>query len=445
MSIKAGLISLGCAKNQVDSELMLGILSENGVEITAKEEDADVIIINTCGFIEQAKTEAIENILEIIELKKEGIVKGIIVTGCLSERYKNEIEKEFPEVSAFLGTGSYNKIYETVKSVYNGEKYVAFDEKESHIIEGKRILISPPYTAYIKISEGCDNCCSYCAIPLIRGRFRSRKTESIISEAKLLTQNGVKEICITAQDTTRYGLDLYGEYKLAHLLNELCKINGLEWIRVLYLYPDKITDELLEVIAQNKKIVNYIDMPVQHASGRILKLMNRQGDKKSLLAIIKKIREKIPGVVLRTTVMTGFPQESEKDFEELAAFIKEAQFERLGAFCYSSEEGTKAASLSGQIDEETKQKRYENIMQEQYLIMQKHNEEQINKTLDTLVEGYDRYIKCYFGRSYMDAPDIDGKVFFKSEKRLSAGECAKVRITNISDYDLLGEIIQNEA
>lgn len=437
--LKVSLISLGCAKNLVDSELMLGALKENQIDFTPDIDKADVVIINTCGFIETAKNEAIENILEVVALKKEGKIKGIVVTGCLSERYKAEIEKEFPEVDAFLGTGSYNNIVKAVLSAVQNENYLSFEEKENHNIDGERVLSTPSYTAYLKLSEGCDNCCSYCAIPSIRGKFRSRTMENILTEAKKINQNGVKELVLIAQDSTRYGLDLYGEYKIAPLLKELCKID-FEWIRLLYCYPERVTDELLEVIANEEKIVKYIEMPVQHASGKILKLMNRKGDKESLLALVQKIREKIPNVVLRTTVIVGFPQETKKDFEELATFVKEAKFERLGAFTFSAEEGTLAYSLKGQIDEADKLRRQEIIMQEQNAISAAFSEKQKGKTLKVLVEGYDKYIECFYGRSPMEAPEIDGKVFFKSKNAHNNGDFVNVEITDTMDYDLVGEI-----
>lgn len=436
--MKVSLISLGCAKNLVDSELMLGVLKENKIEYIPDIDKADVVIINTCGFIETAKNEAIENILEVVALKKEGKIKGIVVTGCLSERYKSETQKEFPEVDAFLGTGSYNQIVKAVLSAVQNENYLSFEEKEKHNIDGERVLSTPSYTAYLKLSEGCDNCCSYCAIPSIRGRFRSRTMESIVAEAKKLSENGVKELVLIAQDSTRYGQDLYGEYKIAPLLKELCKID-FEWIRLLYCYPERVTDELLEVIASEEKIVKYIEMPVQHASGKILKLMNRRGDKESLLALVKKIREKIPNVILRTTVIVGFPQETKKDFEELATFVKEAKFERLGAFTYSAEEGTPAYSLKGQIDEDVKTRRQEIIMEEQNAISAAFCEKQKGKTVKVLVEGHDKYIECFYGRSPMEAPEIDGKVFFKSKNAYNNGDFVAVTITETWDYDLYGE------
>ncbi|MEG0770475.1 MAG: 30S ribosomal protein S12 methylthiotransferase RimO [Clostridia bacterium] len=320
--IKIGFIHLGCAKNQIDSELMLALLKQNDCELLDEYCDADVVVINTCGFIESAKVEAIENIVEVIALKNEGRVGGIVVCGCLSERYKEEIEEQFPEVDCFLGTGSYKSIVTAVKAAYNKTKYCEFAAKEAHIIEGDRIITTQLPTAYIKISEGCDNCCSYCAIPLIRGKFRSRTIESIVAEAKHLASIGVRELIVIAQDTTRYGEDIYNKKALPELLQKLAEIREFVWIRVMYLYPDRVTDELLYVIAKNDNIINYIEMPIQHASGKILKDMNRMGNEKTLLATIQKIRDTIPNVVLRTTIMVGFPGETENDFEILYEFLK---------------------------------------------------------------------------------------------------------------------------
>ncbi len=436
--INVALISLGCAKNLVDSELMLGVLKENDINIVIEPYLADVVVINTCGFLEQAKQEAIESILEIIELKKEGKIKGIIVAGCLSQRYKEEIEKEFPEVDGFLGTGSYNEVFNAVTKILKGNKFSSFNDREQHNIDGQRVISTPSYSAYIKISEGCDNLCSYCAIPLIRGAFRSRKIENIVNEAKLLAKKGVKEIILIAQDTTRYGLDLYNEYCLPKLLNELCKIEQLVWIRVLYFYPERITDELLDVMANEEKIVKYIEMPIQHSSEKILKAMNRKGNSQSLLELIKKIREKIPNVIIRTTVIVGFPNETKKDFLCLATFVKEAKFERLGVFTYSQEEGTKASLFKGQISQDEKLKRQEIISFEQNIISEQFCAKQIGKTFKVIVEGYDKYGECYFARSYMEAPEIDGKIFIKSQNPLKTGDFYDVIINETMEYDLIG-------
>lgn len=437
---KVGMISLGCPKNQVDAEIMLSKISEK-YEIVDDAFEADAVIVNTCGFIADAKQEAIDTILEMTELKGEGSVKHVVVTGCLAERYRDEIKKEIPEVDAVVGIGANKDIGDILDRVFEEEEVSEYPPKKELPLEGERILTTPPYTAYIKISEGCSNCCTYCAIPSIRGHFRSRTIESIVEEAKTLAENGVKELVVVAQDTTRYGEDLYGENRLCDLLKELCKIESLVWIRLLYCYPDRITDELLETIAENEKILNYIDLPLQHCNGKILSAMNRTGDRESLTALINKIREKIPDVVIRTTFITGFPGEGEEEFEDLAEFINEIEFERLGCFAYSAEEGTKAAELPDQVDEDVKKHRAELIMQDQYGIVECKNNECIGKTLDVLVEGYDGYTDSYYGRSYMDAPDVDASVSFTSKEELNDGDFVKVKIFDVSDYDLIGEAL----
>ncbi len=437
---KVGMISLGCPKNQVDAEIMLSKIADK-YEIVDDAYEADAVIVNTCGFIADAKQEAIDTILEMTELKNEGGVKYVIVTGCLAERYRDEIKEEIPEVDAVVGIGADKDIGEILDRVFEAEEVSEYPPKKELPLEGERILTTPPYTAYIKISEGCSNCCTYCAIPSIRGPFRSRTIESIVQEAESLAENGVRELVVVAQDTTRYGEDLYGENKLCDLLGELCKIESLVWIRLLYCYPDRITDELLDTIAKNEKILNYIDLPLQHCNGKILAAMNRRGDRKSLTALINKIRERIPDVVIRTTFITGFPGESEEEFEELAEFINEIEFDRLGCFAYSAEEGTKAAELPDQVDEDVKKHRAELIMQDQYGIVECKNNECIGKTFDVLVEGYDGYTDSYYGRSYMDAPDVDASVSFTCEDELSDGDFVKVKIFDVSDYDLIGEAL----
>lgn len=434
------MISLGCPKNQVDAEIMLSKIADK-YEIVDDAYEADAVIVNTCGFIADAKQEAIDTILEMTELKNEGGVKYVIVTGCLAERYRDEIKEEIPEVDAVVGIGADKDIGEILDRVFEAEEVSEYPPKKELPLEGERILTTPPYTAYIKISEGCSNCCTYCAIPSIRGPFRSRTIESIVQEAESLAENGVRELVVVAQDTTRYGEDLYGENKLCDLLGELCKIESLVWIRLLYCYPDRITDELLDTIAKNEKILNYIDLPLQHCNGKILAAMNRRGDRKSLTALINKIRERIPDVVIRTTFITGFPGESEEEFEELAEFINEIEFDRLGCFAYSAEEGTKAAELPDQVDEDVKKHRAELIMQDQYGIVECKNNECIGKTFDVLVEGYDGYTDSYYGRSYMDAPDVDASVSFTCEDELSDGDFVKVKIFDVSDYDLIGEAL----
>ena len=438
---KVAMVSLGCPKNQVDAEKMLACLKNGGLEITPAEAEADAIIINTCGFIESAKAEAIENILEAARYKEDGSCKALVVTGCLAERYRDDITEEIPEVDVCVGLGSNGKIAEIVKKAIEGEKQNYYGEKTDLDLNGERILGGMPYTAYLKIGDGCDNCCSYCAIPKIRGRMRSRTIEDCVAEAKVLAKGGVTELIVVAQDTTAYGTDLYGEPKLAELLTELCKVNGLHWIRTLYTYPEKITDRLLEVIAKEEKLVNYLDIPIQHINDDILKKMNRKGDKKCVSSVIDRIRAKIPDVTLRTTLITGFPSETEEQFSELAEFVKEKRFDKLGCFTYSPEEGTAAALMENQIDEQKKQDRCDNIMEMQTLISASRNEEKIGQVTEVLIEGWDDYIKCYFGRAPWDAPEIDGKVFFMAHKPLKIGQYVKVKINDCLDYDLLGELV----
>ncbi len=440
--VKVGMVSLGCPKNQVDGELLMAALKKAGFETVDDAALADVALVNTCGFIESAKKEAIEEILELAQLKKEGRIQKLVVTGCLAERYREEIHRELPEVDAVLGIGANGQIAEHLRSMLAGNFVEAFPEKDRLPLCGERELTTPSYFAYLKIAEGCDNCCSYCAIPLIRGGYRSRTMESIEEEARKLVENGAKELILIAQDTTRYGLDLYGEYSLAKLMKRLCALEGLSWLRVLYCYPDAITDELLEVMAQEKKIVKYIDLPLQHASGKILQAMNRRGDRQSLTALLQKIREKVPGVILRTTLITGFPGETEEDFTQLAEFIKEIRFDRLGCFAYSQEEDTPAAQLPGQIEEEVKEHRAEIIMEDQMEIMEALGRRFVGSTLEVLVEGFDRYAECWFGRSAMDAPDIDGKVFFTTGgSKPTLGSFVKVQIDDCMDCDLTGHLV----
>lgn len=441
MSYKIGMVSLGCPKNQVDAEVMLAKLSAAGFEITQAEAQADAIIINTCGFIEDAKTEAIENIIEVAKFKSEATLKALIVTGCLAERYRDEITREIPEVDVVVGIGKNKDIVEIVTTAIEGNTKNYYGEKNELELCGDRILTTPPYSAYLKIAEGCDNCCTYCAIPLIRGSFRSRSIESCVSEAKDLAQKGVTELILVAQDTTRYGEDINGgKGLLPQLLTELCRIDGIHWVRTLYTYPERITDELLEVIAREPKLVPYLDIPLQHCNGEILNKMNRSGDYKTLKALIEKIRSKVPDITLRTTFLVGFPGESNEQFCELCEFVKEVRFDRLGCFAYSEEEGTPAAEFKGQVDKQLRQDRAENIMEQQLLIAAQKNEAKIGSTHEVLIEGYDNYIRCYYGRSAADAPEIDGKVFFISPRPLKIGEYVKVTINDTLDYDLLGEL-----
>lgn len=444
MPVKVGMVSLGCNKNQVDAERMLYKIKEAGYQLVADAALSDIVIVNTCGFIESAKQEAIETILEFGKLKEEGRIKKIIVTGCLAERYKEEVGELIPEADAVVGIGCNDNIIDILDHVLANERPLSFGNKLDLPMSGGRIQTTLPFYSYLKIAEGCSNCCTYCAIPSIRGKFRSVPMETLIEEAKNLAERGVKELNLIAQDSTRYGEDLYGESRLPELLTELCKIEKLRWIRILYCYPERITDKLLDVIAKEEKIVKYIDVPVQHCCEDILKKMNRPGNEQTLRELMKKIREKVPGVIIRTTLITGFPSETEDQFNRLADFVKDMRFDRLGCFPYSQEEGTKAAEMPDQLDEETKQRRADVIMEQQQIIMAQNNEQMIGKTVEVVTEGFDRYGECYFGRSAADAPDIDGKIFFRSPKRkLTSGSFVKVNITETLDYDLIGEI-ENE-
>ena len=444
-NIKVGFASLGCSKNLLDTEVMLSSLAKAGYEITSEETEADIVIVNTCAFIESAKQESIESILDIAWLKEHGKLRGIVVTGCLAQRYGKQIFEEMPEVDAVLGVGSIADIVKAVDAVAAGEKFSAFGDKEKSPLGGDRIVTTPEYTAYLKVAEGCDNRCTYCAIPLIRGGFRSRPMEDIIAEAKEMEALGVKELNIIAQDTSRYGLDLYGEYKLAELVHRITEETAIPWIRLLYCYPDKITDELIAEIRDNPRVVKYIDLPIQHISDSVLQRMNRHGGSELIRSVIKKLRENIPEICIRTTVMVGFPGETEKDFEELCEFVKETRFDRLGAFTFSPEEGTPAADMPDQIDEQTKQDRYDIIMREQLAVSSELNEKMIGRTLTVLCEGFDPVSESYYGRSASDAPDIDTKVFFTNElgkKRVREGEFVRIKIDEILDYDLVGKIIR---
>ena len=447
IKVKVGFVSLGCPKNQLDTEVMLHEVATAGYEITPDETEADVVIINTCGFIESAKKESIENILDIAWLKKNRSLKAIIVTGCLAERYRESIIEEMPEVDAVLGVGSIHNIVEAIEAVTvkkkkgSHRKYTSFEDKETVKLGGDRVLTTPEYTAYIKIAEGCDNRCAYCAIPSIRGRFRSRTIEDIVDEAKQLEALGIKELNIVAQDITRYGLDIYGSYKLAKLLREITEQTSIPWIRLLYCYPDKITDELIAEIRDNGRILKYIDMPIQHISDNMLTAMNRHGDSAMIKDVIKKLRTEIPDIVIRTTFIVGFPGETEKDFEELCEFVKATRFEHLGVFPYSREEDTPAYSFEDQIDEQIKQERADIVMREQLDINTENNEKMIGKTITVLCEDYDPVASVHFGRSAADAPEIDGKVYFKAERRIAPGSFVKVKIREVLDYDLFGRAI----
>lgn len=436
--MKVGFVSLGCPKNQLDAEVMLHELVMAGYEITADETEADVVIINTCGFIESAKKEAIDNILDIAWLKENRDLKGLVVTGCLAERYRNSILEEFPEVDAVLGVGSIHNIVEAVGAVLDGKKYTSFEDKNCVRLGGDRVLTTPEYAAYIKIAEGCDNRCTYCAIPSIRGRFRSRPIEDIIAEAKDLECLGVKELTLVAQDTTRYGKDLYGEYRLAALLHRLSEETEIPWFRILYCYPDKITDELIAEIRDNDRVCKYIDLPMQHISDDVLKRMNRHGGSALIREVVAKLRREIPDIVIRTTFIVGFPGETDADFTELCEFVNEQRFERVGVFTYSREEGTPAYDME-QIDEQIKLDRYDIIMRDQLMINEEYNESKLGTVQRVLCEGYDPISEAYFGRSAHDAPEIDGKIYFVGQKGIPVGTFVDVKIDQVIEYDLCGK------
>ena len=443
--MKIGFVSLGCPKNQLDTEVMLHEVASAGYEVTPEETDADIVIINTCAFIESAKKEAIDNILDIAWLKEHNNLRGIIVTGCMAERYGKEILEEFPEVDAVLGVGSIHNIVPAIESVVanskkkkNKERYYSCEDKNSVRLGGDRILTTPEYAAYLKISEGCDNRCTYCAIPNIRGKFRSRPMEDLIAEAKELDGMGVKELTIIAQDTTRYGKDLYGEYCLDKLLHKITEETNIPWIRVLYCYPDKITEGFVNEFRDNPRILKYIDLPLQHISDGVLRRMNRHGDGKLIREVVATLRREIPDLVIRTTFIVGFPGETEEDFNELAEFIKEARFEHAGVFTYSREEDTPAYDFDGQIDEQVKLDRMDILMRSQLEINYEQNLEKVGKILPVLCEDYDPVSEMYFGRGVADAPDIDGKIFFKSENKINPGEFVNVKVRKVLDYDLYG-------
>ena len=441
MTKKVGMISLGCPKNQVDAEIMLSKLQNGGFEIVSDPAEADVVIVNTCGFIEDAKKESIENILDMVSYKEDCENLKILVTGCLAERYQAEIFKEIPETDAVIGIGANEDICEICDRIINGEKVESFPPKSDLKIEGDRILTTPSYSAYIKIAEGCSNHCTYCAIPSIRGPFRSRPSESILKEAKKLASEGVKELIVVAQDTTRYGEDLYGKNALVPLLKALSMVEEIEWIRLLYLYPERIDDALINEIATNEKIVKYMDIPLQHCNKNVLKRMNRHGDRESLTALLNKIREKIDGVTIRTTFIAGFPGETEEEFNELCEFVDEMRFERMGCFAYSEEEGTPAVKLDGMLDVEVRQERADIINERQNVILDEINDSLIDKILPTIVEGYDPYSDSYYGRTCMDAPEIDTQIYFTCGFDLNDGDVVDVCVINVIDGELTGEVV----
>ena len=439
MAVKVGMVSLGCSKNQVDGEIMLSLIQRDGYELCADPALCDVVIINTCGFIEDAKRESIENILEFCERKRAGQVRAVVVTGCLAERYQQEIVSEIPEADVILGIGRNTDIVAAIDHALHGERVVEFSDKNDLVMDAERVLTNPPYYAYIKLADGCDNRCTYCAIPNIRGRFRSRKMENILEEVRRFAAQGVTEMNLVAQDTTRYGEDIYGRLMLPELIREVCKVDGVHWVRILYCYPQRITEELLDVMASEPKVVKYMDVPVQHASGRILKKMNRRDDYTYLKNLMQHIREKVPGVVLRTTFITGFPGETEEDFAELTRLVKEVRFERLGCFTYSREDDTPAYDMPDQIDEETKRRRADIVMTEQLAIAEEFARSLIGRELEVVVDGLDEESCIYYGRSYMDAPDIDTRVYFDSPYEHEVGEYVTVTVTDSRGYDLMAE------
>lgn len=438
MKLKVGMISLGCDKNRVDAETMLFELKNNGFEIVNNEKDADIIIVNTCGFIESAKTESIETILEMAQNKENGKCKAVIATGCMAERYKEELINEMPELDAVVGTGNYSNIVDIVNNILNGKnKIVKVGNIDYNLEYKERILTTPMHYAYVKIAEGCNNNCSYCIIPKLRGKFRSRNIDSIVNEVKDLANKDVKEIILVAQDTTMYGIDIYKRKALPELIKEIENVNGIEWIRIMYAYPEEITDELIETIKNCKKVCNYFDMPIQHISNNILKAMNRRTTKENILEKINKIKTSIPDAIIRTSLIVGFPGETEEDFNELVEFLKEFKLDRVGIFEYSQEEGTRAAEMENQIPSEVKLKRKEILMKIQSKINKEKNNSSVGKEFIVMVEGQVDN-GTYVGRTYADAPEIDQLVYFKSTKKIKNGEFIKVKITKAYNYDLIG-------
>ena len=438
MSFNIGLVSLGCAKNQTDAEAMLGILNSDGYHIVFDPEEADAIIVNTCGFIESAKQESINTLLEMAQYK-EGRCKLLIASGCLAERYSKEIAEQIPEVDAIIGTGDYDRIAEAIQGAADGEMPIICGEPNRDPEEGlPRILSTPSYTAYLKIAEGCSNNCTYCAIPMIRGKFRSRKPEAVIAEAESLAKSGVKELIIIAQDTTRYGTDLFGKPSLAMLLEKLVEVEGIEWIRIHYLYPEAVTDELIETMAKYDKICSYVDMPIQHINNEILRRMARRTNRAEIESRINKLREKIPGCIIRTSIIVGFPGETDEQFQELYDFVKEAHIDRMGVFAYSQEEGTPAANFENQVAEEVKQERLDKLMTLQQGISLEMNRARIGSVIDVIVEGYDEDNFLFVGRSRGDSIDVDGKVYFGTETEVEPGDIIKVKILDADEYDLTG-------
>lgn len=437
--MKIAFVSLGCAKNLVNTEQMMALVKAAGHTVTGEAEGADVAVLNTCGFIDSAKSEAIQNILELAALKDQGKLGKLLVAGCLTQRYRDEILEELPEIDGILGTGSYTDIVPAIQSVMEGDTPTYFGDIDHTIEDGARMVSTPPYTAFLKIAEGCDNRCAYCVIPSLRGRYRSRTMESLLSEAKKLADDGVQELIVIAQDITRYGTDLYHKRMLPELLTELCKL-PFHWVRLHYLYPDELDDALIDVIAREHKILKYIDIPLQHINDRILKAMNRRSTKAEIVALLEKLRDRLPGLVLRTSLICGLPGETEEEFEELCDFLRESGIERAGIFQFSPEEGTPAAAMPDQVDPDTAKRRVELLVELQSRVMDAWNESRLGETLEVLCEGFDPDMGCYAGRSYADSPDVDGKVFFTAAGLVPAGTFVNVRITGTSDGDLTGEI-----
>ncbi|MCI9119059.1 MAG: 30S ribosomal protein S12 methylthiotransferase RimO [Flavonifractor sp.] len=437
--MKVAFISLGCAKNLVNTEQMMALVRAAGHTVTGEPQGAAVAVLNTCGFIESAKSEAIQSILELAALKEAGELGKLLVTGCLSQRYQRELLEELPEVDGVLGTGSYTEIVPALEELAAGGRPYRFGDIHHTQEDGARMVSTPPYTAYLKIAEGCDNHCAYCVIPSLRGRYRSRTLESLLTEAQTLADSGVQELIVIAQDITRYGADLYGRRMLGELLRKLCRL-PFHWIRLHYLYPDEVDEELIEVLASEHKILRYLDLPLQHINDGILKAMNRRSTKAEVLALLARLREKLPGLVLRTSLICGLPGEGEGEFEELAEFLRQAKIERAGIFQFSPEEGTPAAEMAGQVPPETAGRRVELLVDLQSHVMDGWNESRLGEVLEVLCEGFDGNMGCYAGRSYADSPDIDGKVFFTAGGVVPAGSFVNVRITGMSDGDLTGEI-----
>ena len=441
MKKKIGIVSLGCPKNLVDSEIMLGMLSHADYEIVNNKEDANVLIVNTCGFIESAQQESINTILEMADEKGRNC-EVLIVTGCMAERYKEKILEQIPEVDAVLGTGNYKEIAEVINLAYMGEKTVSYGKlDETDYLDQERVISSAKHSVYLKISEGCDNRCTYCIIPFLRGKYRSRKVESLVREAELLAQKGAKEIIIVAQDSTRYGIDIYGKKMLPELIRKISDISGIEWIRLLYCYPEEIGDELIKEIAENPKVCKYLDIPIQHASDRVLKQMGRRGTISEIKQVLNKLREKVSGITIRTSLIVGFPGETEEDFEELIAFLKEFRLDRVGVFTYSKEDGTPAAKMKNQIPKHIKINRQKKILELQNSISREINQDRNGKVYKTIVDGIADDGIFYYGRTYAEAPEIDGVIYFTSPEELSIGSFTDVRILNSEDYDLIGEVI----